>query len=92
MAFLDDVDVVVIHVNAADEEAHQRHVAGKVKAIELADAQVVGPVVQHLRNRFGDGFQVAVFPTITPVSPTDATSSTPFRVRSMAREFRRTMR
>ena len=62
MAFLDDVDVVVIHVNAADEEAHQRHVAGKVKAIELADAHVVGPVVQHLRSRFGDRFQVAVLP------------------------------
>ncbi len=61
-ALLEEVDVVVIHVNAADEEAHQRNVAGKVRALELADSHVVGPLVQHLSRRFPENYRVAVLP------------------------------
>ena len=62
MDLLRDVDVVAVHVNAADEEAHQRNVAGKVKAIELTDAEVVGPLVRHLRGAYPDAHRMAVLP------------------------------
>lgn len=61
-ALLDESDVVVVHVNAPDEEAHQRHIKGKVDAIELADSEVVGPMIRYLRNRFPNDFRVAVLP------------------------------
>ncbi len=59
---LESVDVVFVHINAADEEAHRRNVAGKLKAIELIDEVIVGPLARHLRERFPDAFRLAFLP------------------------------
>ena len=61
-ALLEEVDVIVIHLNAADEEAHKRSLEGKIAALELFDEVVVGPVIRHLRARYPGGHRVAVLP------------------------------
>lgn len=59
---LEEVDVVLVHVNAADEEAHQRNLPGKLRALERIDEEVVGPLARHLRRRFPDGHRLAFLP------------------------------
>jgi 2,3-bisphosphoglycerate-independent phosphoglycerate mutase len=48
---LDDYDVVVVHVEAPDESAHQGMAEEKVKALERIDQAVVGPLLEALRAR-----------------------------------------
>lgn len=43
-AALDEVDFVMVHVEAPDECGHQGDAEGKVRAIELADREIVGPL------------------------------------------------
>lgn len=50
MALLDQTDVVIVHLNAADEEAHQRNLEGKLQALELFDEVVIGPLARYLRR------------------------------------------
>jgi 2,3-bisphosphoglycerate-independent phosphoglycerate mutase len=47
---LDDHDLVVVHVEAADEAGHLGNAAEKVKALERIDEAVVGPLLQKLRG------------------------------------------
>ena len=47
-------DFVFIHVEAPDECGHRFEAENKVKAIELIDEKVVGPVWEALRNSGGD--------------------------------------
>lgn len=44
-------DFVYIHLEATDEAGHKGEAESKVKAIELIDAQVVGPVVAALEGQ-----------------------------------------
>ena len=44
LAALDDHDLVVIHVEAPDEEGHEGSIAGKVEAIEAIDRFVIAAV------------------------------------------------
>jgi 2,3-bisphosphoglycerate-independent phosphoglycerate mutase len=46
---LDDHDLVVVHVEAADEAGHLGDAAEKVKALERIDAAIVGPLLEALR-------------------------------------------
>ena len=48
---LDDVDFVVIHVEATDEASHEGDAAAKIEALERIDQDIVGPVHRHLRER-----------------------------------------
>jgi len=48
---LDDYDVVVVHVEAPDEAAHQGMADEKVKALERIDEAVLGPLLDALRAR-----------------------------------------
>lgn len=65
---LDRVDLVYLHIEAPDEEGHEGNLEGKIKAIELFDSKVVGPIVQGLKNS-GWGWRVCVLPDHpTPVS------------------------
>lgn len=48
---LDNLDVVVVHVEAPDEASHQGDAATKVASIEAIDSHVVGPLLEHLRAR-----------------------------------------
>lgn len=50
---LDELDLVVVHVEAADEAGHQGKVDEKIKALERIDEAVVGPLLDALR-RHGD--------------------------------------
>lgn len=45
---LDDTDLVLIHVEAPDEAAHQQDVDAKVRSIESIDQQIVKPVMHRL--------------------------------------------
>ena len=46
---LDDHDLVVVHVEAADEAGHLGDAAEKVKALERIDEAIVGPLLEALR-------------------------------------------
>ena len=47
---LQDRDYVFVHVEAPDEASHSGKLADKIKAIELFDEQVVGPVLQGIKQ------------------------------------------
>lgn len=54
-------DFSYIHVEAPDEMGHQGSVEKKVKAIELLDSEVIGPVYETLKNK-GEDFRILVMP------------------------------
>jgi 2,3-bisphosphoglycerate-independent phosphoglycerate mutase len=47
---LDHYDVVIVHVEAADEAAHQGMAEEKLKALERIDEAIVGPLLEKLRT------------------------------------------
>jgi 2,3-bisphosphoglycerate-independent phosphoglycerate mutase len=47
---LDEIDMIVVHVEAADEAAHMGSPEEKVKALERIDGAVVGPLLRKLRT------------------------------------------
>ncbi|MPN57531.1 hypothetical protein SDC9_205225 [bioreactor metagenome] len=61
-------DFVYIHIEAPDECGHRHEIEGKVRAIELIDEKVVGPIVTEMNARQED-FSVMVLPDHpTPLS------------------------
>jgi 2,3-bisphosphoglycerate-independent phosphoglycerate mutase len=58
---LNMVDFVYLHVEAPDEAGHGGNLAEKIKAIELFDEMVVGPVIQGL-NASKQEWRVCVLP------------------------------
>lgn len=48
---LDDVDFVIVHVEATDEASHEGHAAAKVEALERIDHDIVGPLHAALKAR-----------------------------------------
>ncbi len=61
-------DFSYIHVEAPDEMGHQGSVERKVKAVELLDTEVIGPVVEKL-TAAGEDFRLLVLPDHpTPIS------------------------
>ena len=67
-AFESGCEFVYIHVEAPDECGHQGQIEQKVKAIELIDEKIVGPVVAYLEAS-GDDYAVLVTPDHpTPLS------------------------
>jgi 2,3-bisphosphoglycerate-independent phosphoglycerate mutase len=51
IATLQDHDFVVVHVEASDEASHEGDAAAKVEALEKIDADIVGPLHQHLKSQ-----------------------------------------
>lgn len=51
MRALDDVDFIVVHVEATDEASHEGNAAAKVEALEEIDRHIVGPLHDHLRSQ-----------------------------------------
>ena len=47
---LDDVDLIVVHVEATDEASHEGNAAAKVAALEQIDEHIVGPVLKKLQS------------------------------------------
>jgi 2,3-bisphosphoglycerate-independent phosphoglycerate mutase len=48
---IEEYDVVCVHIEAPDEASHAGNLAEKVAAIEKIDAEIIGPIVEVLRNR-----------------------------------------
>lgn len=63
MKALDDHDLVIVHVEAPDEEGHAGNVAGKIAAIEAIDREMVSV----LRERLGDVRVLAMPDHPTPI-------------------------
>ena len=57
----DGQDLVYIHVEAPDEMGHQGNVFHKVKAIEMIDSQVIGPIKQRL-DASQEEYRILVLP------------------------------
>ncbi len=58
--YLENYDFVLVHINAADEEAHLRNYRGKIEAIEKVDKFIVAPLIDVLRKNYADNFRIAV--------------------------------
>ncbi|NLF31136.1 MAG: cofactor-independent phosphoglycerate mutase [Planctomycetes bacterium] len=58
---LDTHDLVVVHVEAPDECAHNAQVDLKIQAIEDIDRRVVAPILRRLRAE-GDDWRILVLP------------------------------
>jgi 2,3-bisphosphoglycerate-independent phosphoglycerate mutase len=56
----DDVDFLVIHVEATDEASHEGDTAAKLKAVESIDEHIVGPVHDWLKEQ-GD-YRILISP------------------------------
>ena len=70
----DGYDFAYIHVEAPDEMGHQGSVERKVKAVELLDSEVIGPVVAKMEAA-GEDFRLLVLPDHpTPISKRTHTS------------------
>ncbi|MDR3672827.1 MAG: cofactor-independent phosphoglycerate mutase [Holophaga sp.] len=72
---LDDYDLVVVHVEAPDESAHQGMAEEKMKSLERIDQAVVGPVLDALRAR-GD-YRILVAPDHATLVRNRAHDATP---------------
>jgi 2,3-bisphosphoglycerate-independent phosphoglycerate mutase len=62
------LDFVYLHVEAPDEAGHEGDAELKVKAIELFDQEVVGPIIRGLKEAGGD-WRICLLPDhATPIS------------------------
>jgi 2,3-bisphosphoglycerate-independent phosphoglycerate mutase len=57
---LKNTDIICVHVEATDEASHEGDAAGKVKALEAIDEQIVGPLHAALKQQ-GD-YRILVTP------------------------------
>jgi len=78
---LKHLDFVYLHVEAPDEMGHEGNTKLKVKAIELFDELVVGPVVEGLQKS-GEDWRVLLLPDhATPISiKTHSRDPVPFTI------------
>lgn len=55
-------DLVYLHINAPDEESHDKKIKGKIKIIERIDKEIVGPMLKFLNQKFPNRYRIAVLP------------------------------
>ncbi|MHC1686972.1 MAG: cofactor-independent phosphoglycerate mutase [Methanothrix sp.] len=68
LSALNTLDFVYLHVEAPDEAGHEGKMDEKIRAIELFDERVVGPVIEGLRRR-GEDWRVLLLPDhATPIA------------------------
>ena len=76
VAALDDVDLVLVHVEAPDEAGHNGDAAAKIEALEQIDEHVVAPLLEKLQSF--DAWRVLCVPDHpTPVSKRTHTATPP---------------
>lgn len=78
---LKSCDFVYLHIEAPDEAGHEGNAELKVRAIELFDERVVGPVVEEL-EKSGEEWRVLLLPDhATPISiKTHSRDPVPFTI------------
>jgi len=77
---LDEVDLVMIHIEATDETGHEGKVDLKIRAIEDFDSRVIGPVLEGLK-RFDDYKVLLLSDHPTPVGiKTHVNEPVPFAI------------
>lgn len=75
------VDFVYLHIEAPDEAAHEGDLALKIRALEIFDQKVVGPVIEGLKAS-GEDWRVLLLPDhATPIEiKTHSHDPVPFAV------------
>jgi 2,3-bisphosphoglycerate-independent phosphoglycerate mutase len=87
LAVLEEMDVVIVHVEAPDEAGHLGDFEEKLKAIERIDADVVGPIRQGMAEREEEWRFMALPDHATPVRiRTHARGPVPFLLYDSRRE------
>ena len=67
-AFKNGIDLVYLHVEAPDECGHRGECENKIKAIELIDQKVLGPLLSYLKAS-GEDYRILIMPDhATPLS------------------------
>lgn len=81
---LEEVDLVVVHVEATDEMGHEGDIEGKVKAIEELDKRVIG----RLLNNIEGDYVIGILPDhVTPIKTrTHDRDPVPFAIKSTKQE------
>jgi 2,3-bisphosphoglycerate-independent phosphoglycerate mutase len=71
-------DLVCCHVEAPDEASHQADWRTKVASLESIDREIVGPVVAHLEESYGEsGWRVLIMPDHYTLCSTRKHDATP---------------
>lgn len=83
--FKNGQDFVYIHVEAPDECGHRHEIQNKVKAIELIDKHILGPVSEYLAST-GESYKILITPDhATPLSlKTHTNDPVPFMIYNSA--------
>lgn len=55
-------DLVFAHINAPDEESHNKDVKAKVSIIERIDKEFIGPLNEYLNKKYEGNFRIAILP------------------------------
>ena len=86
---LNFMDFVFVHLEAPDEMGHEGNAAGKIKAIELFDEKIVGPILNKIGS-FGDYRILVLSDHPTPLEVrTHVSDPSPFAVLSSRKEENR---
>ena len=86
-AFRRGVELVYVHVEGPDECGHRAEIDNKVKAIELIDEKILGPIYNYLRD-CGEAFKIMILPDHpTPIAiRTHSIDPVPFMIYSSESE------
>jgi 2,3-bisphosphoglycerate-independent phosphoglycerate mutase len=88
---LNFMDFVFVHLEAPDEMGHEGNAAGKIKAIELFDEKIVGPILNNIGS-FGDFRLLVLSDHPTPLDlRTHVSDPSPFAVLSSRKEENKAM-
>lgn len=80
------MDFVFLHLEAPDEMGHEGNAEGKIKAIELFDERIVGPVLNNISS-FGDYRIIVLSDHPTPIDVrTHVSDPSPFAVLSSIKD------
>jgi len=55
-------DLVCVHIEAPDEAGHEGNFQQKITSLERIDTDIVGPIVDHLKSSYSEGWRVLLLP------------------------------
>lgn len=74
--FASGLELVCVHVEAPDECSHSQDLAGKIRAIEAIDREILEPVAARL-SQCGEDFRILVLPDHRTLTATGCHDSAP---------------